>query len=92
MPLDNAALKPFADESTCLQINGMTIENRIDRVSLFGSIDLTRDKVGFAMARLLKSSMDAVVAQLEEEENANLLPESVKTETAMQIDNPLKAG
>lgn len=84
------SIHPFADESACLQINGMTIENRLDRVSVFGSLELTRDKIGFAMARQLKIAIDAVVLQLESEDDAGQLPESIKTGKTVEIDNPFE--
>ncbi len=36
-------LIPFANESDALAIGKLNIENRLDRVSLFGDVDLTRD-------------------------------------------------
>jgi len=83
-------IQPFADESACLQINGMTVENRLDRVSVFGSLDFTRDKLGFAMARQFKISIDAVVLQLEKDNAAGLLPESIKAGKSAEIGNPFE--
>jgi len=39
-------INPFKNESESLQIGDLTVENRIDRISIFGSIDITRDKEG----------------------------------------------
>ena len=60
-------LKPFANESQALSIDGLSVENRLDRVSLFGSVDLTKDKRGLERARALKAVLDATVAALEAE-------------------------
>ncbi|CAH2602255.1 conserved protein of unknown function [Rhodovastum atsumiense] len=68
-------LTPFADEATALCIAGLTIENRLDRVSMFGSIDLTRDRAGLRQARELRALLDAVVTTLEREGPS--LPEAV---------------
>jgi hypothetical protein len=37
---------PFADEAASITIDKLTIENGTDRITLYGSLDLTRDKVG----------------------------------------------
>ena len=81
------SLEPFADEATALQLGELTIENRLDRVSLYGSLDLTRDRAGLRRARELRALLEAVVAALEREGSA--LPEAVEvghgTET---VKNP----
>ncbi|WP_448205369.1 hypothetical protein [Azospirillum sp. sgz302134] len=58
-------LKPFANETQALSIGDLSVENCVDRVSLFGSLDLTRDKTGLERARALKALLDATVAALE---------------------------
>ena len=69
-------LKPFANESQTLSIGGLSVENRLDRVSLSGDIDLTKDAHGLAQARLLKAVVDATVSALEAEHSlpATLAP------------------
>ncbi|WP_193560482.1 hypothetical protein [Dankookia rubra] len=71
------AMEPFADEASALQVGGLKIENRLDRVSLYGSLDLTRDKAGLRLARELHTILEAVVAALQREDTA--LPETVQT-------------
>ena len=70
------AMEPFADEVSALQVGDLKIENRLDRVSLYGSLDLTRDKAGLRLARELHTILGAVVAALQREGNA--LPEAVQ--------------
>ncbi|GAA4250799.1 MULTISPECIES: hypothetical protein [Azospirillum] len=82
MPLP---ITPFANESDSLQIDDLTIENRTDRVSLYGSIALTKDQAGLEHARALKAVVDAVVAALEHEEH---LPDAVATKPPDQVPNP----
>ena len=79
-------IKPFKNESDCLQIGGITIENRVDRVSIFGGIDITRDKEGLAIARELKSILDLTIDALEGEE----LPDKIKIKAAKTVKNPFK--
>ena len=76
--------KPYKNESESLQIADMTIENRLDRVSIFGSIDLTKDKEGLDFARELKRVLDLTVAELE---NADL-PEKIELLKSKTVLNP----
>lgn len=56
--------KPYANESVALAIGEMNVENREDRVSVYGNMDLTRDKAGLEKALALKAVLDAVVESL----------------------------
>ncbi len=79
-------LAPFADDATSTSIGSLTIENGTDRIALYGSLDLTRDKAGLAHARSLKTLLDAVVAQLEGQKD---LPAAVPEAAAPKsVPNP----
>lgn len=58
-------LIPFADDAGSVSIGKLTIENGTDRIALYGSLDLTRDKPGLAHAHALKALLDQVVQVLE---------------------------
>lgn len=58
-------MKPYANESEVVQIEGLTIENRADRISIYGEIDITRDKQGLKAAKELWAIIDATVKVLE---------------------------
>lgn len=60
-----ATFKPYADDAASEAIGGLTVENGRDRVALYGTLDLTRDKTGLAQARALKAVLDGVVQALE---------------------------
>ncbi|SOC21662.1 hypothetical protein [Thalassospira xiamenensis] len=79
---------PFENEEQVLQLGELTIENRIDRVSLFGSIDIKRSKDGLAVARQLKQLLDGVTAALESE--ANALPDDIDDTPTDSIENPFQ--
>ncbi|MDK9718778.1 MAG: hypothetical protein OEL57_12865 [Trichlorobacter sp.] len=81
-------MKPYANESETIQIADLTIENRTDRVSLHGSLDLTRDCKGLAAAHELKAVVDAVVTLLEKEASNGKLPEEIVLEQTVTVDNP----
>jgi hypothetical protein len=80
------SIHPFQNESEALQIGGLTVENRTDRVSIYGSIDLTLDKEGLANARQLKEILDLTLAELEKAE----LPEKISLAPIDTVDNPFK--
>lgn len=73
---------PYANESDVLDIGGLTIENRVDRISISGDIDLTLDKPGLALARQLQTLLADVVAQLEKRDLPAQLPPPVVTSVA----------
>jgi hypothetical protein len=77
-------INPYKNESESLQIGGLTVENRLDRVSIYGSLDITRDKVGLTIARQLKEIVDLTLAELEKSE----LPEKITLTPEETVDNP----
>jgi hypothetical protein len=71
---------PYANESDVLNIGHLQIENRLDRVTLSGDVDLTADQAGLANARVLHQLLGDVVAKLESQDlPAKLPPPAVKT-------------
>lgn len=58
-------LKPFADDSAAIEVGDLKLENGRDRIACYGSLDLTRDKAGLALARQLQAVLAAVVQALE---------------------------
>jgi len=78
-------IKPYQNEEDSLAIGELTIENRQDRVSVYGSIELTKDKAGLQQAKALKNVIDAVVASLEHEKG---LPEYVAVKPTDKVKNP----
>ena len=80
-------IDPFANESEAWQVDGLTIENRTDRVSIYGSLDITRDRRGLEKARRLARLFDAILERLSQEE----LPEEMAPPTKVEVvDNPFK--
>ena len=68
----------FKNESEVMILKGqnhdLNIENRLDRVSLYGSVDITRDQEGLAQALRLKGVVDSMVSALNEEQLTGVLP------------------
>ncbi len=75
---------PYANESDVLHFGQLMVENRVDRITISGDIDLTADQAGLASARQLQQLLAAIIATLEGQElPAKLPPAPVKT-----VDNP----
>ena len=81
------AFKAFGNESQSLTIARMTIENRLDRVSIFGDLDITKDKAGLALALIVKTVIDSAVAELQAQKD---LPDKLPAPTLTIVDNPFK--
>jgi hypothetical protein len=80
-------IDPFANESESLQIDDLTIENRTDKVSMYGSIDITRDKRGLELAQSIKSLLDSIVKRLSQED----LPDSIPPPRNIdEVKNPFE--
>jgi hypothetical protein len=79
-----AGFVPYANEADVLQVGNLTLENRLDRITLSGDVDLTADQQGLAAARLLHELLGAVVAKLE----GQVLPEHLPPPDVKTVDNP----
>ena len=77
-------ISPFKNESECLQIGGLTIENRLDRIAIFGSLDITRDKEGLEAAKTLKAILDLTLDELESAD----LPDKITLAETDIVENP----
>lgn len=84
MTVSPAVFVPFANEADVLQVGNLTIENRIDRITLNGDVDLTLDKAGLAKAKQLHQLLSDVVAKMEAAE----LPGSLPAPDVKTVANP----
>ncbi len=81
-------LTPFADDAASITIGDLTIENGIERMALYGSLDLTCDKQGLARAHALKALLDAAVQHLETQKS---LPDALPAPAAPKsVPNPFR--
>ncbi len=79
-------LTPFADDAASVAIDKLTVENGMEQVSLYGSLDITRDKVGLQHALALKAIIDQAVQSLASDPGLpERLPPSDKPKT---VSNP----
>jgi hypothetical protein len=75
---------PFKNEADRLQIGGLTIENRLDRISMYGSLEVTLDLDGLEAAREL---MEVLSLTMHEMAHANLADKIVGAEPE-PVKNP----
>ena len=78
-------LKPFAEEETVIERGKLTIENRLNRIAMYGSLDLTKDKEGLEMAKDLQTLLGDIVECLAKLDAVGDLPGHVKP-----VSRPLK--
>lgn len=76
--------KPYLNETDEQEIGNLKFENRIDRISIHGDLDLTYDQAGLANARTLKTLIDAIMSSLESKD----LPTIVPPPTVKTVKNP----
>lgn len=55
---------PFKNEADTLQVGDMSIKNRLDRISLSGSLDITVDQEGLELARELMEILSLTIHEL----------------------------
>ena len=86
--IKRACISPFQNESEVVTLgNTLTIENRLDRVQIYGQIDLTKDKQGLEYAFELKRQIDTIVEHLKKQDLPDFIPENFTTK---DIQNPFE--
>ena len=75
---------PFANEAEVAGIGDLMLENRLDRITISGDVDLTADMPGLARARRLHALLGEIVAALEARE----LPDQLPPPEVKTVDNP----
>jgi hypothetical protein len=81
----NKGFLAYENESDSFSIGGMTVENRLDRISIYGSLDVTKDKVGLEYALKLKRIIDSSIDALKREKN---LPDKIEILEVESVANP----
>jgi len=79
---------PYANEADVLEIGNLMLENRLDRITISGDIDLTLDQSGLRDARRLHEQLGAVLAVLEARDKAGELPARLPPPDIQTVDNP----
>ena len=79
------AFTAYENETDFFSIKDMNIENRLDRVSIYGSLDITKDKEGLENALKLKRFIDASIDALKREK---YLPERIEPLQEETVESP----
>ena len=72
--MSKPAFAPYENEADVVDVGNLSLENRLDRITLSGDVDLTADKDGLAKARLLYDLLGRIVAGLEAKDLPDRLP------------------
>lgn len=83
--LGKAPYEAFSERAWLLELGKLCIENNQDRLSLYGSLNITQDQQGLAQAQALKQLLEQVIQQLQAQAD---LPERVEPLPAEEEDNP----
>lgn len=75
----------YENETDSFQIDTLSVENRLDRISIYGSLDITKDKHGLEAALKLKRLIDASIDALKRDKH---LPDQVEITPAESVENP----
>lgn len=75
----------YENESEVFQIDNLSIENRLDRISIHGSLDITKDTRGLEYALMLKRLIDASIDALKRDKS---LPEHIEIQPSDNVQNP----
>ena len=84
MTAKKKAFVPYANEADVVHVGELMFENRLDRITISGDVDLTMDAAGLADARRLHELITAVLARLE----AGPLPDKLPPPDVKTVDNP----
>jgi hypothetical protein len=77
--------EPFAERASLCSLDGLTIENNQDRLSLYGSLNIAQDQQGLAQAQALKALLEQVISHLQAQQD---LPEKLDYPPEEEVDNP----
>jgi hypothetical protein len=82
-----SVIHPFENETQSIQIDELTIENRLDRIELYGALVITRDQMGLQRALEIQTLINATVQSLQAQTD---LPQVLVIKPSETIDNPFK--
>ena len=76
--------KAFESSAQSHSIHDLTLEGDVDRVNIYGNLQITKDQDGLKTAKILQAFLNQMVATLE----SQTLPEKIKIEESGEIENP----
>jgi hypothetical protein len=82
--MSKTTFTPYANEADVIEIGRLMLENRLDRITISGDVDLTADKPGLEAARRLHALLGQIVSSLESKD----LPDQLPPPQLETVDNP----
>ena len=76
--------KAFEQGTESHSIHDLTLENDVDRVSIYGNLQIQKDQTGLAAAKALQAYLNDIVQHLESLD----LPEKLENQDAEEVENP----
>lgn len=77
--------KAFQQGTESHAIHDLTLENDVDRISIYGNLQIHKDQAGLAAAQALLAYLNDIVKTLEADES---LPEKLESADLDEVDNP----
>lgn len=77
--------KPFENDTESHAIHDLTLENQLDRVNIYGNLQIAKDQAGLAAAKVLQAYLNAIVTRLEAETD---LPQQLDAAATQEVENP----
>lgn len=77
--------KPFQQGTESHSIHDLTLENDLDRINVYGNLQIGKDQAGLAAAKALQAYFNEIVSALEQEKD---LPEQLPTASETEVENP----
>lgn len=82
-------MRYFENESEVEYIDGLTFENRVDRISLSGGLDITKDRPGLQRVNQMIAKLQSIAEVLEKEGDA--LPDAIEIIAPTVVANPFNS-
>ncbi len=80
--------KPFADEATSQKVSGLTFENHVDRIAIYGQSVITRDQQGLAQISALQLQLNNILEALKDSD----LSVQIENKPIVMVDNPFESN
>lgn len=77
--------KPFEQGTESVAIHDLTLENDLDRISVYGNLQIHKDQESLEIAKKLQGFFAEIVAKLEQESE---LPEKIQRPDDDEVENP----
>ncbi|MHA3891866.1 hypothetical protein [Acinetobacter sp. GXMZU3951] len=77
--------KPFENDTASHAIHDLTLENQLDRINIYGNLQIGKDQAGLAAAKVLQAYLNAIVATLEATPD---LPALIEPHATQEVENP----